>query len=470
MSAQPGTPARDVWGAPGEPARDFWGAPGEPARDFWGAPGEPARSAGERRPGESFIELGLAPPLEEDTPPPGRPHLPARLLLVVVALLTLVLAGSGLPSGPALPRLFTVPVSANPQYLLDNGSLYLFSGGAVSSYRLSDGRLRWRTPIDDSIDWFTSAPATRSLIANFNDGGNSDTAVFDMDTGALRWRRNNVSGQALTTGDSIILYDAGPTDPDQPVTVTAVALRSGEERWRRVLPNRDSQLVVPATPGTPSSALVVADDFSVLRIDLATGATLGRVSLPAELPELAAATVRYNSGLVGNVLMVSAVTAVGPRVFGFDAQTLQLRWSTTIPALTQYAGDCGAVICMYGDGGTTLLSPATGAVLATGNWQYAVTLPDGRLLAQSETVVVVDGQLHPLIPLGLWQVIATAPITLLARPGRDPGDTWIGLLDRGGAAVRPMAALHLGVVDSCGTDGSFLVCRASAGLVVFRLP
>lgn len=432
--------------------------------------------------GVAVIDLGEFRPGDEPAGGRAQPRISARLFLVLVAALALVLPASAPPAGPAMPLLFTVPVTPNPQYLIDSGRLYVSSGGALAAYRLSDGRRLWRTPTGDSVDWFTASPASRALVAMSATELEGSVHVFDMDTGAPLWSRTGVSGQVASGAMSIVLYENDSTDGSpppletSPVDVSAVDLRTGAQLWRRTLPDRRTSLSdVPAHDGVPDRLLVAYDDkaLTVELVDLASGATVRQARLTEQQPALAdAAYTRTVSGLVGDRLLVSASGPGGAFEYAFDADTLGSQWGVRLPAVTQYAGDCVEVICLYGDGGTTLLDPGTGALRARGDWQYAVPLPDGRLLAQSETITVVDAGLHPVVPLGLWQVVATTPVVVLARPGagRD-ASTWIGMLDPGRDAVRPIADLHLGLVDSCGSDGRYLVCRAGVpGLVVYRLP
>jgi outer membrane protein assembly factor BamB len=420
--------------------------------------------------GEVLIDLGTRPHREVDDAPVSRRPQP-RLLVILVALLAAVLPASAPPGGPRLPLLFSLPVSANPQYFIDAGSLFVASGHSVSAYRLADGALRWRAPVDRDVLFFAANDAAGTLSVELDGGESAIVQVFDRVTGAPLWRRAGVAGDITLGGDTAVFFDAGGSGPDAPEAMSAVGARTGAPRWRRELPDRRTNWAAVTLPGQPLALLGVRVESGILavRVDLTSGATLGTAELTNGLPELAQAQVRQLAGVIGDALVIAAVTDSGPRVYGFDATTLRLRWSTPLPSYTQYAGDCGPRICLYGDGGTTLLDPRTGAVTAAGDWQYAVFLPDGRLVAQTNVMTVVDDRLHPVLPLGLWQLVSIDPVVLLIQRGLVTDQTWIGVLDAGGQRVRPIGAMRVGSVDSCGTDGSYLVCRARPGLAVFRL-
>jgi outer membrane protein assembly factor BamB len=407
----------------------------------------------------------------DEEPAPIRAH--PRLLLILVALLVALVPASAAPGRPHLPEVFSLPVSPNPQYFIENGSLFVASGRAISAYRLRDGELRWRTPVDRDVLYFTTNDDAGTVSVELDGGDSATVQVLDVATGAPLWRRDQVAGDiSLGGGDTAVFFDSGGGGPDSPEAMSAVTARTGEERWRRQLPDRRAIWEPVSIPGQPRVLLGVRVDSGILavRVDIHSGVTLSTAELSKGIPELAGAEVREEAGVIGDVLVIAAVTDSGPRVYGFDATTLRLRWSTQLTGYTQYAGDCGPRICLYGDGGTTLLDPRTGVVTAAGDWQYAVFLPDGRLVAQTDVITVVDSGLHPVLPLGLWQLVSIDPVVLLIRRGLVTDQTWIGVLDAGGQQVRPVGAMRVGSVDSCGTDGTYLVCRAAhPGLVVFRL-
>ena len=45
----------------------------------------------------------------------------------------------------------------------------------------------------------------------------------------------------------------------------------------------------------------------------------------------------------------------------------------------------------------------------------------------------------------------------------------MGVLGRDGVTVSPVGRLPVSAVESCGSDGEYLVCQAGAGVLTFRL-
>ncbi len=431
---------------------------------------------------DALIDLDTRPlpPAEENSAPL---RLPTRLLVLVGLLLTLLVPGSAPPWPVPVPmqQVFTLPVAPNPDYFVDSGVLFVVSGSAIAAYQLADGRLRWRTPVNLSVNYsFVNRPAGTMTVALGPDGS-SVMLVLDLATGAPLWQRAGVADlldagaeTSIFVDSPVVVVNPGEVDVDVPQQLSALAARTGQPRWQRQLPDsRTDWEVVQARPGVPDVLLGVRtgpDGVTAVRLEVDTGATLGGADLAAGRPELAAAADRHTVGIFDGTLLLVANTDTGPRAYAYDTTTLALRWTTRLTNYSQYATLCGRYVCFSGDNqGLTLVDLATGALEATGPWQFAAPLPDGRLLAQSGTMTVIDDALRPVLPLGAWQVVTAEPVTVLTRQSQ-PGDRiWVGVLDAGAKRVRPLRRVDISAVDSCVSDGTYLVCRATPGLVAFRL-
>jgi len=422
---------------------------------------------------EVVIDLDLTgEPAPPERPAHRRPD--PRLLLVVGLVLTLLVPVSARPSTPALAGVFSVPVAANPQYFLDQGSLYVFTRGTASAYQVADGRLRWRVAVADALQWVSLDHSSGTLMAMFDSPDTGTTAVaLDLATGTELWRRAGVSGQFTTGSDTLVLYGTtdDSADPTGPQPILAVHRRTGQLLWQRDLPDRTTELLVDEADGAPPTLIAVhaGGDPEIERIDLATGATLARSRLAGQFPTAGVAYVRQQVGFAGHLLLYAAATDAGAEVYAIDTRTLTLTWSTSLPRFSQFAGDCGGIICLYGDGGTTLLDPATGKMLATAPWRYAIPLPSGQYLAESDAISLVDDQLRLRLALSPWQVLTLTEPVLVARPGRAPDISWIGELDLDSARILPIGELRGVASDSCVSEGGYLVCRSRDEIRVFRL-
>lgn len=425
-----------------------------------------------------LIELDLTgEPAELERPAHLRRE--RRLLLIVGIVLTLLVPASARPSAtPLLTAVFGVPVAPNPQYFLDHGTLYVFTEGSASAYELDTGRRRWRTPIADALQWVSLDHSSGTLLTMFDGPDSGTTAVsLDLDTGAELWRRAGVSGQLTTDTGTLVLYGAGPERGDSdgdvsgPQPILGVERRTGQVLWQRELPDRTTELLVDQAPGaTPTLISVRAGgDPEIERIDLTTGATLAHSRLAGEFPTAAMTYVRQEVGFAGHLLLYAAATETGAEVYAIDTRTLTLTWQTSLPRFSQFAGDCAALICLYGDGGTVLLDPADGRMIATAPWRYAIPLPSGQYLAESDAISLVDEQLRLRLALGPWQVLTLTEPVLVARPGRAPDVSWIGELDLRRARILPLGQLRGIASDSCSSDGRYLVCRSRDEIRVFRL-
>jgi outer membrane protein assembly factor BamB len=366
---------------------------------------------------------------------------------------------------------FSVPVGANPQYFLDHGSLYVFTQGTASAYQVTDGRLRWRTAVGDALEWVTLDSASGTLMAMFDSRGSGTTAVaLDLATGIELWRRAGISGQFTTGSDTLVLYGTN-ADPTGAQPILAVHRRTGELLWQRELPDRTTELLVDEAPGAAPTLITLhaGSDPEVEQIDLGTGRTLARSRLAGQFPTADVAHVRQQVGFAGHLLLYAAATDTGARVYAFDTRTLTLTWTASLPRFSKFAGDCAGLICLFGDGGTTLLDPATGTVLATAPWRYVIPLPHGRYLAESDAITLVDEQLRVRLPLGPWQIVTLTEPVLVARPGSAPDMSWIGELDLDSARILPIGKLRGIASDSCSSEGGYLACRSRNQIEVYRL-
>src|SRR4051812_29233276 len=96
--------------------------------------------------GTVIIDLGL----ERGEPPSyrsrGRSTVPAWSPILFLAAVVLLMAGaSAAPVKPPLDAVFSLPVGPADAYALtDDGDLLAETFGLLTSYDLSDGRMRWQ--------------------------------------------------------------------------------------------------------------------------------------------------------------------------------------------------------------------------------------------------------------------------------------------------------------------------------------
>ncbi len=425
-----------------------------------------------------FIDLDTAPPLPVHRPPRSRlPRPNPRLLLVVGLLLALVVPASAAAAVPPVTPLFTVPLTREPAYLISGGALYLGTGNDLLAYQLATGRLLWRTHLGQPIQRLNTVTPGGVLLALLDTGPSLSLAAVDAVSGRALWQRGNFFGQPVPGGSKLLAIQyGGPTQAAHDVLL--LDGRSGSASWQRSVPEDGTFLADLATPSSGRAVLARSGpsslDVEVLQV--ATGDTVVHGDLAQRVPALGAALIDSTVSLVGNLLVVAAVAPDGTTAYGFDAGTLAPLWRTGLPSAALYASDCAAVLCLYGEGGTVSLDRATGGLLGVADWDSVVALAPGRLLAQRDSAAIVGTNLVSVLDLTDWRLVTIGPRPLLIRPGSNPTDVFVAVLDPGAVdgarpAVHTLGTTHVGPIGSCRGDTGYLVCYAlDRGLVAFTLP
>jgi PQQ-like domain len=420
-----------------------------------------------------LIDLDAAPP--PATPGRRRSRLPrsSRRALILVALGLALLIPSSVAARPApLTRLFSLAMPGNAAYVLHAQVLYAGGDTSLAAYELPSGRVRWQEPTGAPVQTLTLADRAGALVALLNAGASTTLASYDLATGALLWQRPDLAARPVPgTGKLLaVRYGGGQAGGGQEMEL--LDARTGAVAWQRSAPADGALIPGIRAPGASGPVLAVAREtgLQVEIFDVATGATLVSGSLAQRVPALAQPLQQYTVNVVGRVLVLAAVSQGGTTAYGFDAGTLRPLWRSPLGTAAIFATDCAAVICLYGEGGTVTLNPATGAVLGFADWRDVTPLTPDWLLAQRDTEAVVGRDLVSTLDLVRWRAVGGGALPVLARPDPLGAGTWVAILQPQVPAVRPIGSVPLTGVESATTDGRYLVCHISGrGLTVFTL-
>jgi hypothetical protein len=401
-------------------------------------------------------------------PPGGRPY--RSLLVLVVALLTL--AGAApvsarvvvtLPGGPAARAFVTgdrayVVQAPDPQRGVDRQLVAYRVDGA------GPARVRWRTvlPVAGVAAAVWERAGVVLLVGRTENDTGWETVAFNARTGRIGWRQ---SGVAVPAGDGVLLQATGETGEAPTRRVDPV---TGRTLWRvadspdLVQPNFGAAGVDRLVRASASGAVEVYDAVSGVRL-------AARELHPGELP-----------GWPGIVLAAGLLLVpgdAGDTVTGYDLDTLEPRWTVSLP-LFGYAERCGRLLCaLRQNGGIRALDPATGATRWTDDrWAGTLAAAGGRLLVTAETaagtrLAVVEETTGRLVAdLGGWalvpQDLTDGPV-IVVRPGAD-GRLLVAEVDRATSAARVRDVLPATSGD-CRASGALLVCRRGGGFDLWRL-
>ncbi|MFU8871391.1 PQQ-binding-like beta-propeller repeat protein [Micromonospora sp. SL4-19] len=416
----------------------------------------------------AVIDLGE---LRADDPPdpPARPPRaagrPFRSVVVLLAALV-TLAGAApaprrvaatVPGGPGA----AVFVVADRVYVVEPPDPERGVGRQLVAYRATAGRPQtvWRVPLPGDGDAAMASGVDSWLLlacrAVTNNAG-WETLALDAATGRLGWRR---PGVAFRAGDAVLLHTSEGEGADE---TRRLEVGTGRTLWS--LPTPSNELSLSYGPSGIERLVLMHDSDTAEVFDATSGVRLVARDLGSGAPP----GRRFVMTAVGLLLVIQDVSGT---VTGYDLDTLDRRWSVSLPRVS-YVDRCGRSLCAYRqDGGVGVLDPATGATRWTDRrWLAAPAAADGRLLveqptATTSTLAVVEEATGRLVAdLGKWQVV----------PGADRDDPVIGVrlggdgrliiaeLDPVAGHARIRDALR-GAVGDCSFGGALLVCRRIDG-------
>lgn len=276
------------------------------------------------------------------------------------------------------------------------GIVVTTSASSVSAFS-ADGRVQWRTPVDDLALGQPALSADLAIV-----GGERTVTALARADGTLRWRHPTVdqARSLAIAGDTVLVGD-------DTGTLAALDAATGSVRWSSQHPgalwsgarvDHDSGAVVATWHQTTNPAVRV--------FDLATGV------LRWEAP-----TGRYSAAPV--VRAGSVVVAIGDgnrnaRVEARDLVTGAVRWQTPVPAsfeeAIEPAADDDLVVVVDHFGVVTVLDLASGAI----RWQHdlAEVVLATRVLLSEERVAFTSYR-------GVLSVLDRGDGRLVARLGPD---------------------------------------------------
>ena len=415
--------------------------------------------------GMVMIDLGLErgePPTYTSPTRPTTPRwLPAALLAVLVLLMT---AASVAPAKSPLSSVFRLQVGPADTYAMTtDGQLLAQTFGLLTSYNLSDGRLRWQagqsTPayrLRLSDDLVLMKPWT---IGSTEPG----TTAVSMFSGASQWQRDGdvvpIAGSATLLAVTSVRSLTG-TGRRVQGPIEAVDPTTGHTMWTVQVPSTAVLLGVPGVGDDESRMLLVHDDQTMAIHELDTGKLLASTKVPA------ADYNPQNPVVAGGRILLRHPGSVSPEISAYDAVTLKQLW--TEPSGTSYQiAACGLLACLSGADGVRAIDPDTGdtvwqrhgwrGLTQYGDLYVAFGDPDG-----ADPLGMVDPQTGALqVRLDGWR-----PVTGTGSDGRllvtraydDGSRTMVAVAQPGDPRPRLLDALPVGTGE-CQAAPARLVCR-----------
>jgi hypothetical protein len=422
------------------------------------------------------IDLGEAWSVVEERragerPRPARRAALAALLLLVVLLLA---GGSAVTTSPFTP-LASIDVAGRPAIEVGGGGVFVAGGtGAalfVARYALDTGAMTWKIAVSDRPDALTYLAGAAVVTVWFSaQTGANRVTVLDAATGARLWELPGALYSPPTPDAKQALTVAG--DPNAPGQMSYTDLRTGRAIWTRPVP-AGAQIVTTDTRTRSDAAgfVVAAPDGTVTLLARDTGAVLGSAKVARLVPDNAPtlnpediATINVSGG---QLLVARRTGTPNGEIASYDLPGLTLRWVRSGLMPGYYPWPCGPNLCLSGfTGGMTALDPATGASRwTTEDWQADGDLGGGRMLAFRDGGLdhagILDSTTGQLLgDLGNWTVVSGPDIHLATEPVRgNVRSTWIGVVDPGRAAVRPVGKLDGLSTGGCISRADLLVCR-----------
>ncbi|WP_187399667.1 PQQ-binding-like beta-propeller repeat protein [Micromonospora sp. AP08] len=424
----------------------------------------------------TVIDLGELRDEAPPDPPRRRPRAAGRpFRSVVVLLVALVTLAAGAP--PARPAGRTLAGSPGAVAFVSGDRVYVVEpadpqGGVnrqLVAYRAGSGppRTLWRTPL----------PGAGAATAVWEQGGSVllvgrtdsdsvyETVGLDARTGRMNWVQ---PGVGFPAGEALLMQVPEVT-ARQPIR--RVAVSDGRTLW--------------SAPGTPDDVELSFGPSGVDRLvylpaagetavyDAVSGARLvARDLRPGDLP------TRERTLLAAGMLLV--IGDAGDTVTAYDLDTLQRRWTASLP-LVGYAERCGSLLCASKQtGGMWALDPATGAVRWTDDrWAGTLAVAGGRLLVAgaprgtgTALAVVEEATGWLVADLGVWEMVQQDEFDGRLFGVRRIRNSRQLLVELDPAAGRPeVREVLVGAVGDCRMGAKLVVCRhTNGGFGLWRLP
>ena len=437
-----------------------------------------------------LIDLDAPPPRPDGARPAGRPRLPPvrSLLVAAVALLALAVLGPAAPPAPPMRLVLSAGGTPAAAFTLGPGALYTASYGptnpnsesGVRRFELGDGSLTWAASLPQNVQNLVVEDRTGVLMAR--SGSDPRITFLDSRTGAVLWRSEqaNTSVLSMTTRGVLVVTDVpGATE------LRLADARTGRPVWTRTLEARVSFGPAGLWSGDPGRIVVIGLSGTVVTLDAATGAELGRGDLGVALRRADTfAGDSASAATVGADRLVVRRRADGRNTLTAYALTPFARLWEREDGAAGFAVDCGAVWCVsrrngdvYTEGpertGVDAIDPADGRL----RWQAPGAAYAGRW---GRLLVAVDAREEPEVTVldpatgrqvrRLGRVIRIGDL-LLHPDTVTAGATWVGALDQADGSWRVLGRVDSGAAYGCESGYGHLACPTVAGPTrVWRLP
>lgn len=378
---------------------------------------------------------------------------------------------AGTPAVTALEPVFRV--AGVNQVILDEQHLYLVTQptrthrSVLAAHRLSDGAVRWQTPLPPGGGDVQLAVHGNRLLVHQLSSRPQRISLLDVDTGELL---TTVSGDLIQLSGPSLLMSQYRSESDG-YQLVAVDIATGAEQWH--ITNHPE--LARLEPG--GDHVVTVDWSGVTRAyDLASGALVAAGSLP---------TRPWNAvHVIGASLLLAHWPHGTPAISRYDLPSLSHQWTVHHPEQQHphvNIQSCGRSLCIVGNRGLYALDPATGATRWTlelanvsdgGGPGPVVTEPIGGpesdlLLASGGTqdpqVWLVDQDTGTQVAdLSGWDWDTSRTPLLGHRQTSGTGPTWVGQVRVDRAAREPMAVKPLALVSqgaaSCHGSWPYVAC------------
>ncbi len=437
-----------------------------------------------------LIDLDVASPRAAGDGSRRRPRLgsPRALLVAAVAVLTLAVLGPAAPPAPQMRLVLSAGGTAAAAFTLGADALYTASYGVtnpnsesgIRRFDLGDGGLRWAASVRQNVQNLVAEETTGVLMAR--SGSDPRITFLDTRTGAVLWRseQTNTSVLALTARGALIV-----TDVPGATRLRLADARTGRAVWDRTLDERVSFGPDDLSSGAPARIVVIGLAGTVVTLDLATGAVLGRGDLGVRLRR--AETLDGDSAsatTVGDDRLVLRRRVNGRNSLTAYSLTPFARLWERVDGAAGFATDCGRLWCVSrqdgdfstaggpDDAGVDAVDPVDGRL----RWRapglvFAAPL-GGLLLAgdgqEEPEISVLDPDTgQPVRRLGRMFRIAD----LLLRADTVAATTWVGRLDPADGSWQVLGRVDSGAAYGCARRDRYLACPTIAGPTrVWRLP
>lgn len=360
------------------------------------------------------VSAGTQPPAAR----PVRPHDLRRVLVAVVALLTLLgVTGSARPEPRSMRTLWRAGTSLEP-FTLHGDTLYVQRSGrrpVLEARALADGRVLWQAPLDEPVGYVNTEAPGLVLVpttAQLADGTEQvqNIVALDAATGRERWRHR---GELYArTRDTLLLAEWSPRGGSV-LRLHLTRIADGSDLWSYAptAPGAASTIsVAGGTPGDPTDLILIDRSGKVELRDLADGT----VKRTGKVPWLSAEADNDSYGYapaIGDVFFAVAVENGTMRVAAHDLATLRPLWEQfTDDGRLGGLFECGAMLCRGSEQtGIEALDPRTGvARWRSQGWSYGSMLDATRMYVESHS-----GQGNGIVDVRTGEVISRFPTTMV---------------------------------------------------------